>query len=49
MLRDQEGNTIEVKGTPMASNNHRLILGKSGYGKTWCCSRMIEEAVEHKK
>ena len=27
MLRDQEGNTIEVKGTPMASNNHRLILG----------------------
>lgn len=34
MLRDQEGNTIEVKGTPMASKNHRLILGKSGYGKT---------------
>ena len=49
MLRDQEGNTIEVKGTPMASNNHRLILGKSGYGKTWCCYRMIEEAVEQKK
>lgn len=33
----------------MASNNHRLILGKSGYGKTWCCYRMIEEAVEQKK
>ena len=49
MLRDQEGNTIKMKGTPMASNNHRLILGKSGYGKTWCCYRMVEEAVEQNK
>lgn len=28
------------------ANSHRLIIGKSGYGKTWCCYRMIEDAVE---
>lgn len=31
------------------ANSHRLIIGKSGYGKTWCSYRMIEEAVEDGK
>lgn len=49
MLSDREGNVIKLKGVPEALNNHRLILGKSGSGKTWCCYRMIEDAVEQKK
>ena len=49
MLRDLEGNIINLKEFPDALNNHRLIWGKSGSGKTWCCYRMIEEAVEQKK
>ena len=46
MLKDREGNLIKLRS---AANEHRLILGKSGYGKTWCCYRMIEEAVDRKK
>lgn len=49
MLRDREGNIIKLKEFPETLNNHRLVLGKTGSGKTWCCYRMIEEAVKQKK
>lgn len=46
MIRDLENNLISLQNE---ANAHRLILGKSGYGKTWFCYRMLEESVEQKK
>lgn len=46
MLKDRESNKIRLSDT---DNGHRLLLGKSGSGKTYCCYRMIEEAMSLKK
>lgn len=43
MLRTKiSGRKIKLVDKP---NAHRLAIGKSGYGKTWCSYRMIEDAV----
>lgn len=46
MIRDFEGNAIRLTNTP---NPHILITGKSGYGKTFLCNRLIEWKYIHRK
>ena len=45
-MLDSENNRIQICDV---ANSHRLILGKSGCGKTWLCCRMLETASEHHK
>ena len=46
MIRDLERNQI---GVQEGANGHRLLLGKSGCGKTWSCYRMLEAALDQGK
>ena len=46
MLKDFEGNCIYLSQNP---NSHLLILGKSGYGKTYFLCRQMEEKISEKK
>lgn len=45
-MRDIEGNTIKICSIP---NPNILIWGRSGQGKSYCCCRRIEEAVQEGK
>ena len=38
MIRDLENNLISLQNE---ANAHRLILGKSGYGKTWIWENLV--------
>ncbi|MBE5954957.1 MAG: DUF87 domain-containing protein [Lachnospiraceae bacterium] len=46
MLIDKEGNFIKLAGIP---NYSKLLVGGSGYGKTYGVNRFIEEAVKQGK
>ena len=46
MLKDQEGNTINLSENP---NGHLLVLGRSGAGKTYFYCRKIEAEIEKGK
>ena len=46
MLKDQEGNTINLSENP---NGHLLVLGRSGAGKTYFSCRKIEAEIEKGK
>lgn len=46
MLRDMEGNRLYITDKP---NGHVLILGGSGYGKTYFICRRIEEKIKEGK
>lgn len=46
MLKDFEGNCIYLSQNP---NSHLLILGGSGYGKTYFLCRQMEEKISEKK
>ena len=45
-MKDQEGNSIEMDKIP---NEHLLVWGQSGQGKTFFTCRKIEEAVSERK
>lgn len=46
MIRDLEGTKIKLADIP---NGHRLLVGKSGCGKTFAMFRLLEEALEEQK
>ena len=46
MIRDLENNRINLRD---GANGHRLLLGKTGSGKTWFCYRMLEDALAQGK
>ena len=46
MIRDLENNLINLRN---GVNAHRLLLGKTGSGKTWFCYRMLEDALAQEK
>lgn len=46
MIRDLEGAKIKLSDIP---NGHRLLVGKSGCGKTFAMFRLLEEALEEQK
>ena len=45
-MRDQEGHELFLSNKP---NQHLLIWGQSGQGKTFCCCRLMEEMMQENK
>lgn len=46
MLKDLEGNMVKLSEKP---NSHLMILGQSGFGKTFLLCRKIEEEIRRRK